>query len=161
MKRGKLIFITILTFLINISFDRITKILAVMFLKGSNPTSFLNGLVVLRYTENPGSFLSLGAGWPEGIKFIFLLGIPLAVCVFGLVYCLVKEEDMLRVVLIVTIVAGGAGNLLDRMVNHFLVTDFLNFGIGGFRTGILNVADLSVTFGVIMLCLYELKKEKN
>ncbi|MDD4289005.1 MAG: signal peptidase II, partial [Atribacterota bacterium] len=29
--------------------------------------------------------------------------------------------------------------------------DFLNFGIGNLRTGILNIADMAITFGVILL----------
>ncbi len=34
-----------------------------------------------------------------------------------------------------------------------MVTDFLNFGIGTLRTGILNVADISITAGVIGLVI--------
>ena len=32
----------------------------------------------------------------------------------------------------------------------------MNFGIGNLRTGILNVADLSITFGVIIFIIYDL-----
>ena len=50
----------------------------------------------------------------------------------------------------------GLGNLLDRLFNGFRVIDFMNFGIGNLRTGILNVADLSITFGVIIFIIYDL-----
>jgi lipoprotein signal peptidase len=33
----------------------------------------------------------------------------------------------------------------------------MNFGIGELRTGILNAADLSVTFGVIVLFIFEIR----
>jgi signal peptidase II len=63
--------------------------------------------------------------------------------------------------LIATILAGGLSNLFDRLTRHFRVVDFMNFGIGGLRTGILNVADLSITFGGIALVLYVfLRSEK-
>ena len=45
------------------------------------------------------------------------------------------------------ILAGGIGNLIDRVSNHGLVTDFINLGIGPLRTGIFNVADVAVMFG--------------
>ena len=32
----------------------------------------------------------------------------------------------------------------------------MNFGIGNLRTGILNVADLSITFGVIIFIIYDI-----
>ena len=55
-----------------------------------------------------------------------------------------------------SVIAGGLGNLLDRLFNGFRVIDFMNFGIGNLRTGILNVADLSITFGVIIFIIYDL-----
>jgi signal peptidase II len=43
------------------------------------------------------------------------------------------------------------GNLIDRIVYKGIVIDFLNFGIGNLRTGILNIADMAITFGIILL----------
>jgi signal peptidase II len=45
--------------------------------------------------------------------------------------------------------AGGIGNLLGRLSNNGLVTDFINIGIGQLRTGVFNVADMAITFGAI------------
>ena len=61
--------------------------------------------------------------------------------------------------MLVTIIGGGLGNLIDRLSNNFRVVDFINFGIGNVRTGILNVADMSVTFGVIILAIYSIHKK--
>ena len=61
--------------------------------------------------------------------------------------------------MMVTIIGGGLGNLIDRLSNDFRVVDFINFGIGNVRTGILNVADMSVTFGVIFLAIYSIHKK--
>jgi lipoprotein signal peptidase len=37
----------------------------------------------------------------------------------------------------------------------------MNFGIGPIRTGILNVADISVTFGVIILIVLEFLEDRK
>ena len=51
------------------------------------------------------------------------------------------------------IVGGGIANVFDRFM-YGSVTDFLHIDLGGvFRTGIFNIADLSVTTGMIMILL--------
>jgi len=70
-----------------------------------------------------------------------------------------KENNL--VIIIVSIIGGGLGNLFDRLLYDFHVVDFINFGIGSLRTGILNVADMSVTFGVFFLVIYTLKAKKK
>jgi signal peptidase II len=161
MNRFRITALCVLTLLVNVALDRITKILAVTYLKGVAPISFLRDTVVLYYTENSGAFLSIGSTWPQSVKFIFLLIIPIVVCVAGLIYCCVAETDLTRALLIVTVLAGGMCNLFDRVTNNFQVIDFLNFGIGGLRTGVLNVADLSVTFGAILVILHEWKTTRK
>jgi signal peptidase II len=147
-------------FAANFAVDRVTKILAANFLKGKPAIRFLNDLFILKYTENNGAFLSMGATWPPFLKYSLLLGIPLLLCIGGLAYCLLSRQTALRIALLVTIIAGGLSNLLDRLLFDFNVVDFLNFGIGNLRTGILNVADLSITFGAIALVLVEMRAGK-
>ena len=72
-KRKKIIWITIISFVVNFGLDRLTKILAVEFLKGNPPKSFLGGIFKLIYAENTGAFLSMGAGFPIVLKYILLL----------------------------------------------------------------------------------------
>jgi signal peptidase II len=117
----------------------------------------LRGCFVLIYSENRGAFLNMGESWNGVLKQLFLLALPVLVCVVGLFYLMLKEKKTVRVILLSTIIGGGMGNLIDRIFNDFSVMDFMNFGIGPiFRTGILNVADLSVTFGTILFLLYEM-----
>jgi signal peptidase II len=159
--RKKQILLCIVVAAINIAADRITKLLAVEFLKNRNPIELLNGIIVIGYTENTGAFLSLGRGWPEVLKYILLLYIPLAVCLSVFIYCLFVEKDKIRTILLMSIISGGIGNLVDRLLNKFSVIDFLNFGIGSLRTGILNVADLSITFGAIALVIYKIVSNRR
>jgi signal peptidase II len=55
------------------------------------------------------------------------------------------------------VLAGGGGNLIDRVAYGGVVVDFLNLGIGGLRTGIFNVADLQIVAGIVMLAWLSLR----
>jgi signal peptidase II len=154
--RKKYIFITLAVFLANILADRLTKILATELLRGKGPAAYLKNLVVFYYAENSGAFLSLGAGWNIYFKYFVFIIIPIGFCAAILIYLMIREKETIRVILLSCIAGGGIGNLIDRLFNEFRVVDFLNFGIGNIRTGILNVADLSVTFGAVILVILEL-----
>ncbi len=145
----------------NILVDRITKILAVSYLKGNESIELLNNFFVLCYAENTGAFLSLGRNWPPVIKYAVLLVIPIIVCLCVVIYCILKEKNKIKIILFISIVSGGLSNLIDRIFNDFSVIDFMNFGIGNLRSGILNVADLSVTFGIVVLVIYQILKDKK
>ncbi len=161
MKRFYLILLALGTLELNLFLDRLTKYLATTFLKGHDAISYVYGVVVFYYIENTGAFLSWGAHWPLWLKQITLIFLPGAACLFGLGYISFTEKNPLRLFLWVSLLAGGLSNLFDRLVFDFHVVDFLNFGIGNLRTGILNVADLSVSFGVVGLLLYEFFQKKS
>lgn len=159
MKQKKQIILTILVLLGNYSLDRVTKLLAVGFLKDRETISLFYNTVIFKYAENSGAFLSVGSNWPDVVKYFILLIIPTLICLYGLYYCAFKVTDKKQLIIIVSIIGGGLGNLIDRMINNFRVVDFINFGIGSLRTGILNIADMSVTFGVLFLAIYSLQKK--
>jgi signal peptidase II len=51
------------------------------------------------------------------------------------------------------VVAGGVSNLLDRILHHGLVTDFVTIHVGPFHTGVFNAADILIMTGVgIIAC---------
>jgi signal peptidase II len=117
----------------------------------------LRGCFVLVYSENRGAFLNMGESWNGILKQLILLILPALVCVAGLFYLMLKENKPARIILLSTIIGGGIGNLVDRIINDFCVKDFMYFSIGPFHTGILNMADLSVTFGTVLFLLYEME----
>jgi len=160
MKQRKILILTLIVLLCNFLIDRITKIIAIDFLKGKETISLFYNTIVFKYTENTGAFLSVGSDFPDGLKYIVFIILPVIICLYGLYYCAFKLADKKMVIIIVSIIGGGLGNLADRLFNDFRVVDFINFGIGTLRTGILNVADMSVTFGVIFLAIYSLKKKQ-
>jgi signal peptidase II len=117
--------------------------------------------MVLQYAENDGAFLGLGGAFPLPVKIALFIAIPLLACAAGLFWVFRPSTNTASAVCVVSIIAGGLGNLQDRITNGFLVVDFLNFGIGPVRTGILNVADLSVTFGAIALLILDTRHKKD
>ncbi|MCJ8314297.1 MAG: signal peptidase II [Saccharospirillaceae bacterium] len=131
-------------------------------------SSHLFGTFRLVYAENPGAFLGMGDSLPPIISTaIFMYLIPLAVIGFSF-YVIRSKEFMGRNVIIMgSVLAGGFSNVIDRYYNDAHVIDFLNVGIGSLRSGIFNVADMFVMFGVILIILFmyldgeKLKKTQN
>jgi signal peptidase II len=55
------------------------------------------------------------------------------------------------------VVGGGLANWIDRLLHGGAVTDFVSLGIGPLRTGVFNLADLSILAGVGLLLLHSLR----
>jgi len=163
MKYKNKLILTSIVFFSNYFLDRVTKILAIehlQYLRGSEKP-IIGQLVFLSYVENEGAFLSVGSAWEGPLKALLFIILPLIACIFALLYCIFREENKISVILIVSIIAGGLGNIQDRIFNDGKVTDFLRFAIGDLSTGVLNFADMSITFGAILLLLYEIYKTSN
>jgi signal peptidase II len=128
--------------------DQATKQLASRELKDAPPKTFLGGAIRLEYALNSGGFLSLGGELPKHVRTGFFIGfnvlMMLAICAFLIVR---RQISLLLFVAILYFLAGGVGNLIDRVTNDGLVIDFLNVGVGPLRTGIFNVADMALVFG--------------
>jgi len=158
------ILIMVLTMCLNISCDQVTKYLAREHLYNKGRIQVVNDLFVLQYAENSGAFLGFGSFIPEPFKFILLALIP-TLFLFGLFIYISKNKNlsMFQIICLSSIFGGGIGNLIDRFINKGVVVDFMNFGINGLRTGILNFADLSLTFGAIffIISIYKNRHETN
>jgi signal peptidase II len=139
--------------------DQVTKTIATQSLKDSPPKSFLADTVRLDYALNPGGFLSLGSNLPDEFRKWIFIGfnscMMLALCVF---LTLKRDLPLPLFLSVAFILAGGIGNLIDRLWNNGLVTDFINLGIGPIRTGVFNVADIAVTFGAIAIGWLSIKR---
>ena len=138
----------------NIGLDQISKgIVRETVIPGSR-TELLGKQLQLMNVENSGAFLSMGSDSNPTVKLIFLLILPVIVLGVVLYYVLTNTTlDRLSIVGFSSIAGGGIANLYDRFL-YGSVTDFLFMDFGGvFRTGIFNVADLSVTTGMILLLI--------
>jgi signal peptidase II len=128
--------------------DQATKRLATSNLRGGPPRSYFSGLVRLEYALNSGGFLSLGSRLPAPVRpwiFVGLNGLLMAALATDLLAG--RDVSAAQGVAMLLVLAGGLGNLIDRLFNHGQVIDFLVVGVGPVRTGVFNVADMAVTFG--------------
>ncbi len=136
--------------------DQTTKHLAELHLKGAPSRSYLQDTVRLRYTENQGAFLGLGASWREEARYaVFILAA--ATFLVALTFWFFRGGHGRSVVSAIAwalVIGGGSGNLWDRLIREGQVVDFLNVGIGPLRTGIFNVADVALTAGALALLVH-------
>lgn len=134
--------------------DQAAKALAREALAFSPPLALLGGAVRLQYAENPGAFLSLGAGLPAEIRFllgtVFVGATLAALLIFTLRAAGLSPGQQIGLALILS---GGVGNLIDRLLNDGQVIDFVVLRLGAFHTGIFNVADVAITAGVLIAAL--------
>jgi len=147
--------ITLLIFILffTISCDQITKNIAKENLSGHHPISLLGDTFRLQYEENNGAFLSFGAEWPAPFKIIFLNILPVVVLFYMFFVVLKLNSNLFSFSGFSLILGGGISNVLDRIINDGWVSDFMNMGIGGFRTGIFNFADVFIMCGYALLLL--------
>jgi len=130
--------------------DRVTKHLAMTNLAGMPEQSFLADTIRLDYHENPGGFLSTGATWrPEIRAIVFQFSNAFFLVATGFLAMRYRWSRWAKAGLIMFL-AGGISNLIDRIAMGRVI-DFLNVGIGPFRTGIFNVADVAIIAGIGLL----------
>lgn len=143
--------------------DRWTKQLAKEHLMFSQPKSYFHDTFILEYVENTGAALSFGDSLPQPFSFWLLSILPLGVIVLLFVYVMrrLNEFSNFKLFCFAMIVAGGLGNIIDRIIYDRHVTDFMNIGIGNLRTGIFNVADVCITAGVIGLFIVYMNTRKG
>jgi signal peptidase II len=152
MRTLQRIAVVTLTLLCCVGCDQMSKSAARSLLASGNPQSYFGDSLRLQLVENSGSFLSLGASLPEHFRFA-LFTAAVAALLIGLVAAslFARRLEPWRVVALALVAGGGISNLIDRLLFHGRVTDFLNVGIGGVRTGIFNVADMAIMAGALLL----------
>jgi signal peptidase II len=144
--------LVVLLVLTGVGCDQATKRIASEGLRATVPRSYAGDTFRLLYSENPGSFLGLGGGLPEEMRFgVFVVGVGtllLGLLVFVLFSRAPAPNTVVGVGLIL---GGGVSNWADRVLNGNLVVDFMNVGVGPLRSGVFNVADLLIELGALVL----------
>lgn len=135
--------------------DQATKRLAKKTLDTGRVHSYLGDVIRLEYAVNPGGFLSLGSQLPSAYRWFFFVVFNTLVMLLVTGFLLARWNTQIAVFIAAAfILAGGIGNLIDRVTQQGMVTDFINVGIGPLRSGIFNVADMAVLFGAIALVIF-------
>lgn len=152
----------VLLIIANIAIDQISKVIVRAEIAQNEIIELIGDTFIMTKVENSGAFLGLGSDLNPTLKSILLLILPVIV-LSGVVYYIMtnKTLDRLSLIAFCCIVGGGIANVFDRFV-YGSVTDFFHIDLGGvFRTGIFNVADMSVTFGMILLIFASFQQNKK
>ncbi len=133
--------------------DQATKLVALSWLKGHEPIVFWGNFFRLEYAENTGAFLGMGADLPDWERYLLLTLFSSGILV-GLMAFLFLKKDLSKLDIYGygLILAGGVSNMIDR-IRAGVVIDFMNMGIGELRTGIFNIADVSIMGGLILVLI--------
>ena len=109
-------------------------------------------------------FLNIYLIWNEGIAFgLFsfnennlynFLTFFILIIISVILYMISKSSGFKKYSLLM-ILGGALGNLFDRII-YKAVPDFIDFHIGNFHWFIFNLADVFISFGVILMIIYKL-----
>ncbi len=162
-KKALRILFIILIIISNISLDQISKNIVRQKIEYNTQITVINKYLILTKVENSGAFLGLGDSIYRPIYKLLMILLPLIVLCYALYYLI--KRDTLSISLIIGIsflTGGGLGNIYDRIL-YGSVTDFLYFDFVLFHTGIVNIADISVTIGLFLTIygFYVNRKEFN
>ena len=138
--------------LVFLGLDQWSKAWATVAVQGHPPRTYA-GIFTLVYAENLGAWGSMGAGWGPSTRW-FVLGVFPALVLAGLAFYALTEKTVSKAEVLACglVVAGGAGNLIDRFFRspgpmRGAVVDFVS--VGWWPT--FNVADSSIVCGAILL----------
>lgn len=148
VKRSKMLIIDFVLVIVLLVFDQLTKYLAIMNLKGQSPFVLIEGVLELQYLENRGSAF----GMLQNQKFFILfVGIVFLAVILFFLFKLPEQRKFCPMHLLFSgIIAGGVGNMIDRIRFDFVV-DFISFILIDYP--IFNVADCYIVCGTIILFL--------
>lgn len=132
--------------------DRITKIIALVYLNIGDSTPLIKGVFHLTLVENRGGAFGLFKGAPA----IFLIvSLVTLFSIIGLSRQIARRPAPFRISL--GLIAGGAaGNLFDRIAFGHVI-DFLDFRVWP----VFNIADSAITIGVALLLWDTLNKKRR
>ena len=146
--------------LFNIGCDQLSKEIVRNEVAPMDYIEVIGNNLILTNVENTGAMLGFGQSLPPLLKFVFLQLIPVLVLLVLLFRMLGKTDmDKWMVIAFAFVIGGGVGNLIDRIA-YGSVTDFFLIEVGPLRTGIFNMADVSVTLGVILILMLAVKHKK-
>jgi signal peptidase II len=133
--------------------DRLSKIYVIQLDKNNLGSDIFNS-----------AYLNIVLIWNKGIAFgllsfneTYLYNIISTIILIIIIILLVmssKNQGLKRYSLLM-IIGGALGNLYDRIYFN-AVPDFIDFHIGQFHWFVFNVADIFITFGIIIMIIIEI-----
>ena len=117
------------------------------------------GFFAITHVRNTGAAFGLLAGLPAAAT-IFVIISLMAIVLILAYFRWIKEQEVWTPLCLSLVLTGAVGNLIDRF-RLGSVIDFLDFQYRGWHWPAFNVADASITIGVILLAIKILWGEKK
>ncbi len=147
--------ITLIIIALLVAIDQFIKLLVIEHLEPIGSFPLIDGFIQLKYAENTGAAFGSFSG-----KTSLLSVFTFVIIIAGIVYLMAKKRKFdVEYVCITLIIAGGLGNLVDRVFRGYVVDYieplFMDFAI-------FNFADILVTCSCVALViwlLYDIYRE--
>ena len=117
----------------------------------------IQDLLHFTYVTNDG--MAFGLSFPGGKHVLLIMTILLTGFIIGFLWKEKNGHPLMKYGLAL-ILSGAIGNLIDRLL-YGKVVDFLDLMIGNFHWYIFNVADSSVTIGMILFIIHSIYIEQK
>ena len=117
----------------------------------------IQDLLHFTYVTNDG--MALGLSFPGGKHVLLIMTILLTGFIVGFLWKEKNGHPLIKYGLAL-ILGGAIGNLIDRLL-YGKVVDFLDLMIGNFHWYIFNIADSSVTIGMILFIIHSIYIEQK
>ncbi len=103
-----------------------------------------------------------GGAWGLLSSHITILTLVSFTVILFLIYMLFKEKQLgaLTITYYSFLIAGIAGNFIDRLFNGYVI-DFLNFYLFGYDYPVFNVADILIVVGIMLIIFDLIRGEIN
>src|SRR5579872_2268371 len=115
----------------------------------------------ITYTRNPGAAFSMFVNLPPAVRSLMLCALSIIACVVLVVLLARTEEITLTSFALALILAGAAGNLIDRALRSGHVIDFIRVHYYDASYPIFNVADSAISAGVALVILANFLSKKE
>ena len=156
MKKKYYVGISLLVAFLIIVIDQVTKWIIASSMKiGDSYEVIPNFLNITSHRNN-------GAAWGilSGKMFFFYIITVIILIVLVLFFIKETQYNLFMQLAISLLFAGALGNFIDRLLNGEVV-DFIDTNIFGYDFPIFNVADSSLTIGVMLVIIALLKDTTN
>lgn len=127
--------------------DQLSKIVVHAKMNLYDSFTVIPSLLDFTYIRNEG--IAFGINFPGGKMFFIIFPILITFYLISLLKNKEFEDNSSQIALFL-IIGGAVGNILDRIFRGYVV-DFIDLHINGAHWYIFNVADASVTIGLLFL----------
>lgn len=158
MKRQYYISISLFITIVILLLDQITKFIVASSMRVGDSFNVIPHFLNITSHRNNGAAWGILSG---KMSFFYIITIIILV-VLIIFYIKEAKQHLLMQVAISLLFAGALGNFIDRVL-HGEVVDFVDTNIFGYNFPIFNVADSSLTIGVLLIVialLTDMKKEE-